>query len=299
MLTRISNGLLLVHGENGGRFPFSHSAIIEGRRDRAVLLDTGCGIGTLKELKRRFNFDYIINSHTHPDHSAGNWLFKDDVSAIYVPREGYDTAGNMIALSERLAEPGSLAEYWRDLVRNAMGFKDCKPTDSYDSRSSFDLGEVTLQPIYTPGHTIDHYCFYEPNMKVLFSFDYDLTSFGPWYGHRESSIDEFKKSIAHLRELDVEVWVSGHKGIITKDIGKQLDEFESKFSVRDEKIITLLRNEYRTINQLVEKAPIYGKFAYAEPLLRYWEGNMIRKHLEQLIRLGRIVKVAEEYHVSK
>jgi glyoxylase-like metal-dependent hydrolase (beta-lactamase superfamily II) len=299
MLTRISNGLLLVHGENEGRFPYSHSAIIEGPKGRAVLLDTGCGIGILKELKKKLRFDYIINSHTHPDHSAGNWVFKDDVGAIYVPRESYDTAGNMIALSERLAEQGSLAEYWRDFVTKAMGFKDCKPTHSYDSKSSFDFGEVTLQPIYTPGHTIDHYCFYEPNMRVLFSFDYDLTSFGPWYGHRESSIDEFKKSIAQLKELSVEVLVSGHRGIITKDIKKQLDEFNSKFSVRDEKIVTLLRNECRTINQLVDKAPIYGKFAYAEPLLRYWEGNMIRKHLQQLIRHGIIVKVGEEYHVSK
>jgi glyoxylase-like metal-dependent hydrolase (beta-lactamase superfamily II) len=299
MLEKISSGLLLVHGKNEGRFPYSHSVIIKDRNEESVLLDTGCGIEILQELKKRFRFSSIINSHTHPDHTAGNWLFENEVRAIYVPQEGFNTSGNMIALSERLAEPGPLAKYWKEFVAKTMGFRDCRPTDIYGSKSSFDFAEVSLQPIHTPGHTMDHYCFYEPNLKILFSFDYDLTSFGPWYGHRESSIEEFKKSIADLKELDVNVWVSGHKGIITKDIKKQLDEFNSKFNARDEKIITLLKNECRTINQLVEEAPIYGKFTYAEPLLRYWEKNMIGKHLEQLINQGRVIRLGEEYRVRE
>jgi glyoxylase-like metal-dependent hydrolase (beta-lactamase superfamily II) len=85
MLTRISKGLLLVKGTNEGRFPYSHSVVVEGQKGKAVLIDTGCGIKVLKELKSKLSFDYITNSHTHPDHSAGNWLFKDIVRDIYVP----------------------------------------------------------------------------------------------------------------------------------------------------------------------------------------------------------------------
>jgi glyoxylase-like metal-dependent hydrolase (beta-lactamase superfamily II) len=297
MLTRISKGLLLVKGTNEGRFPYSHSVVVEGQKGKAVLIDTGCGIEVLKELKSKFSFDYIINSHTHPDHSAGNWLFKDIVRDIYVPRESFDTAGNMMALSERLAEPGSLAEYWREFVAKALNFKDCRPTRSYDSYSSFDVGDVSLHPIHTSGHTIDHYCFYEPSAKVLFSVDYDLSPFGPWYGHRESSIDDFKRSMELLKKLDIAVLVSGYRGIMTNNIRSELDEFCSKIDRRNEKIFILLEQGCRTIDQLVEKAPIYGRFSYAEPLLRYWEGNMIKKHLEQLILQGRIARLGEEFHV--
>jgi len=297
LLTQISNGQLHVDGVNGGKFPYSHSVIIEARKGRAVLLDTGCGVDVLKELKSKFNFDYIINSHTHPDHSAGNWLFRDHVREIYVPRESFDSAGNMAVLSERLAEPGSLAEYWKEYVIKVMGFKDCRPTKSYDSQSSFEIGDVSLKPIYTPGHTIDHYCFYEPSTKVLFSSDYDLSAFGPWYGHRESSIDSFKKSVELLKKLDVDVLVPGHGAIVTKDIRSRFDDFCSKIDKRDEKILSLLGGGHRTIDQLVEKAPIYGKFSYAELLLRYWEGNMIMKHLERLIRQGKVIRVGQEYSV--
>jgi glyoxylase-like metal-dependent hydrolase (beta-lactamase superfamily II) len=146
----------------------------------------------------------------------------------------------MMALSERLAEPGSLAEYWREFVAKTLNFKDCKPTRSYDSYSSFDVGDISLHPIYTPGHTIDHYCFYEPSAKVLFSVDYDLSPFDPWYGHRESSIDDFKRSMELLKKLDIAVLVSGHRGIMTNKIRSELDEFCSKIDRRNEKIFILL-----------------------------------------------------------
>jgi hypothetical protein len=65
---------------------------------------------------------------------------------------------------------------------------------------------------------IDHYCFYEPSAKVLFSSDYDLSAFGPWYGHRESNIDSFKDSVELLKKLDIAVSAPSHGAIVTKDI---------------------------------------------------------------------------------
>ena len=85
----ITNNLFLIEGKNKGRFPYSHSILIAD--NKVVLIDTGCGIDTLRQLKREYEPDYIINSHTHPDHSAGNWIFGE--KPIYVPEEGFDTSG--------------------------------------------------------------------------------------------------------------------------------------------------------------------------------------------------------------
>ncbi|MFX1255446.1 MAG: MBL fold metallo-hydrolase [Promethearchaeota archaeon] len=288
MLEPISENIFLVQGMNKGRFPFSHSILIFENENKTVLIDTGCGLEILKELKKKYNISYIINSHTHPDHSAGNWLFKD--RPIYVPEEGFNTSGNLVALSERLAEPGELAKYWRDYVTTDLGIRDCRPTHKFNANSVFEFGKVVLQSIHTPGHTNDHYCFYEPNEKLLFAFDYDLTSFGPWYGHRESDIPDFKRSIKKLKELDVKILISGHKGLVTENIHEQLDKFHAKFDERDDNILELLHEGGKTIEELVEKAPIYGNFPYAEPLLRYWEGQMIKKHLEELEKQGKVLK---------
>jgi glyoxylase-like metal-dependent hydrolase (beta-lactamase superfamily II) len=285
----ITNNLFLIEGKNKGRFPYSHSILIAGIN--VVLIDTGCGIDTLRQLKREYEPDYIINSHTHPDHSAGNWIFGE--KPIYVPEEGFDTSGNAVALSKRFMSE-ELAPTWRAFVKENMSFIDCHPTKSFNERTTFSFGPVTLEPIYTPGHTRDHYCFYESGERILFTFDYDLTSF-PWYGHRESSLQEFRKSVKQLERLSPKIIVSSHRGIINKDIHAELDKFDRIIDERDEKILSLLEAE-KTIDQLVECAPIYGGFPYAKPLLRYWESQMIRKHLDLLEVNGRVEKLSRTHY---
>lgn len=279
-----------MRAKNNGRFPYSHSVLIHCENSQAVLIDTGCGLDIIKKLQKTFNIRTIINSHTHPDHSAGNWLFQNDNCSIYVPEEGFESSGNIIALSERFVEPGGLASYWRNYISKSLGFKDCQPTHSYASSSQFDFGEIVFKPIYTPGHTQDHYCFYEPNFGVLLAFDYDLTAFGPWYGHRESSISEFKRSIKTLIKLNPRILISGHRGIIEENIVEQLWNFRHQFDERDNKILDMLGDGSKTINQLVDKAPIYSSFPYAKPLLRYWEGQMIKKHLKELVKQGKVMQ---------
>jgi glyoxylase-like metal-dependent hydrolase (beta-lactamase superfamily II) len=291
IVDQIADNVFLIRGKNNGKFPYSHSVLITCKNGGAALLDTGCGIDFLNEAKAQFDIRYVVNSHTHPDHSAGNWVFGEGkVKAIYVPEEGFQTSGDMKALSERLAEPGPLAELWKEFVVKTMNMKDCRPTNSFSDRMPLELGGTTLIPIHTPGHTVDHYCIYEPEKRILFSFDYDLSPFGPWYGHRESSIPQFKKSIEKLKKVDARILVSGHAEPVKTNIRAQLTEFSAKFNERDEKIISLVRGHGKTISEVVDASPIYGKYPYAELLLRYWEENMIRKHVEDLVRQGRVTQ---------
>jgi len=287
-LEAITDHIFLVQGKNKGRFPYSHSILILD--EDIVLVDTGCGIETLKKLRKEYDVSYVINSHTHPDHSAGNWVLKD--TPIYVPEEGFETSGDLVALSKRFVNK-ELAQEWRKFVKETMNFKNCKSTNCYNDQTIFKFGKTTFKPIYTPGHTKDHYCFYEPREKILFSFDYDLTSF-PWYGHRESSIPEFRESVKKLKFLSPKIVVSSHRGVIAEDIDAEFDRFYKIFSERDERILSLLGNG-KTVDQLVEYAPIYGKFSYAESILRYWESEMIKKHLKELETGGKIEKRGKVY----
>ncbi len=296
MLEKISEDIVLVKGKNSGRFPYSHSILITSHDNKAVLIDTGCGIEILQQINEKYDIKFIINSHDHPDHCAGNWLFKEKDQKVYIPKEGFDTAGNLLALSERFTEPGFLAKYWREGIAKIMKFKEFQPTHSYDAKSLFEIGEIILQPIYTPGHTIDHYCLFEPNEEILLSFDIDFTSFGPWYGHRESNIPEFKKSIQKLKDLSIKTIVSGHRSVISANFSHHFDTFFDKFKERDERILALLEQDSKSINQLVEKAPIYGSFPYAEPLLRYWEHQMIKKHLKELEQQNLVIRVNEDLY---
>ncbi len=50
--------------------------LVEGSQ-RALLIDTGMGIGTLRALVSELAVlpVIVVNSHTHPDHTCGNWQF--------------------------------------------------------------------------------------------------------------------------------------------------------------------------------------------------------------------------------
>ena len=274
-LETLTDHLALILGKDSGKFPYSHSILVVD--EDIALIDTGCGIETLRRLKREYRVSCVINSHTHPDHSAGNWVFRD--RPIHVPEEGFDTSGNVVALSKRFVSE-RLARTWQEYAKEFMGLRDSRPTHSYNEETVFNFGKTTLKPIHTPGHTRDHYCFYEQRERILFSFDYDLTPF-PWYGHRESSLPEFRRSVKKLKALSTEVVVSSHRGKITENIDAEFDKFCRIIDERNEKILSLLESE-KTVDQLVECAPIYGSFPYAESLLRYWEGQMIQRHLEEL-----------------
>ncbi len=278
MLKKICCDIYLVQGENNGLFPFSNSILIRTQSGKDVLIDTGCGIDTLQKLKEEFNIAIIINSHSHADHCAGNWIFEGQVEKIFVSKEGEKSAGNLKALSVRFTEPGPLPELWKDIVTKYMDFKEFRPTHTFNEQTLFEFGNVKLIPIHTPGHIKDHYCFYEPTQKVMFAFDIDLTSFGPWYGHLESSLSEFKNSIQRIKSFEMDAFVSGHKGIIRDNICERLDAYNAKFDLRDRKIQSLLKRT-SNIDDLTDAAPIYGEVASTEPLLKFWEKQMILKHI--------------------
>ena len=281
----VTEHICLIGGRNTASFPHSHSFLILD--EEVVLIDSGCGIENLKELRQNYDVDYVVNSHTHPDHAAGNWVFSD--KPIHVPEQGIDTAGNMLALSERFTNR-QLAATLRGFMSGTLDFRDCRPTHTYNADDVLEFGKTKLLPVHTPGHSSDHYCFFEETLGILFSFDYDLTSF-PWYGHLEpeSNLPEFRESVRKLKALRPKTVVSSHRGIVSRDIGAEFDSFLRILDTREDQILALLEGG-RTLRQLVDCAPIYGSFPYIEAVLRFWEGQMIQKHLDEMEMAGRVTR---------
>ncbi len=287
-LTEIIPGLYLIPAENNGRFPFAHSFFVDG--SSPALIDTGCGMSVVDELQREHNVDLVIASHSHPDHTALNWKFNG--APLYAPQYSADTFGNFDVLGDRFTEPGALAREWQRYVSSVMHYKTALPTHTFVDGHVFDFGKISLTAIHTPGHTIDHTCFFEPTHGVLLSFDIDLTSFGPWYAHRESDIAAFEGSMRKVMALKPRVIVSSHKGIIADDIDTRLQRYLNVFDARDRILLDLMARP-RTLKELVDLSPFYQCYPYAEMLLRYWEEQMIRKHLARLVARGEVAETED------
>ena len=278
MIEEIVEGLYLVHGANRGRFPWSHSILAVG--DSVILFDTGCGAEAIAEVKERFSIDLVVNSHTHPDHFSGNHHFQG--YELWVPDIFASILPDLGSMSVRLAGGGEPAREWLRLVREVLGHAPTTPTRTFWEGDVIDLGSMRFRAVYTPGHTLDHFCFVEEKRGIVLSFDIDLTAFGPWYGHVESDLEQFCDSLHRVLELQPRMIVSSHRRPVTEGIVEELEAFEDVFVRRNETVLAMLDSGPATPEELAELSPFYGVPRNEYALARYFEARMVEKHLELL-----------------
>ena len=281
----VTGPVWLLVGQRLGSFPHCHGVLIKGRGQTA-LVDTGCGGEILTELAASDEVDLVLNTHTHPDHSAGNHHF--DGTEILVPVQARQSAGQKKLLSQRFTEPGELAKEWHLYVSEQMDFQDQLPTGFFESNQEITVGGEKLVTIPAPGHTVDHHLLYLPEHGVLLSADIDFTSFGPFYGHHESNMAQFANSIEQIKEIKPKVVVSAHRQPPYEDIDQAVDDFLAIMDRREQRILELVERGLDR-HGLVEASPFYGGHRFYPKLSRFWEGQMIDNHLDSLVKRGLIL----------
>lgn len=280
---KIESDIYFIEGENRGKFPYSNSLLVNN-----ILIDAGLGIEKVKEFSRKV--DLLILSHTHPDHSSGAWIFNELGKKVLSP-EGFAT--DLDSLSIRFVGE-SLSGAWKKFF-TGLGMRSFKSEWYSDGEVLNKSPEIIAYKL--EGHTKDLHIF-TIDSNIMYGADIDLTSFGPWYGHKESDIEKFKKSIEKILEFDIDIFISSHrKPIFGRDkIEEEILKYLEVFDKRDQILIKLL-TEPRSIEELVKISPFYGKKPFAKEILDYFEKMMIEKHLERLVKKGKVLRLNDEFIV--
>ena len=125
--------------------------------------------------------------------------------------------------------------------------------------------------------------------------DYDLAKFGPWYGDLYSSIEETIDSVNLLRRIPANVFLTSHEtGVFLGDPGKLWDSFLNVIFERENRLLEFL-NEPRTMEEIVEACIIYGRPREPKAFFELGERGLMKKHLERLMRSGRVVQQKGRY----
>ncbi|MHB1651728.1 MAG: MBL fold metallo-hydrolase [Desulfitobacteriaceae bacterium] len=278
--------LYFLPGEQGGRFPYSNGLLVEG--ERRVLVDSGFGSVLRNEVLSTGDVDVILNTHYHFDHTYGNryfpkaeiWAHSIDALAIrslevFYMFTGFDKLGEI---------PG------KDAFPEGM---EQRPVSRELHDNEFiDFGPFQLQVLHTPGHTPGHISLYEPEAGILFAGDIDLSSFGPWYGNIQSNIDDFEVSIQRLIELRPKILVTSHREVMTDQIEERFREYAAKIEQREERILQYLGSG-KTMEELLDAKLIFRQHPEPQKLYRFVEQIMLEKHLQRLLRCGKVSVKAE------
>jgi hypothetical protein len=83
-------------------------------------------------------------------------------------------------------------------------------------------------------------------------------------------------------------------GILAEDIEARFEAYGSVIAEREDRILGFLSQE-RTLEEMIDQPLIYGEHPFAAELLRRWEENMLRKHLQRLTERGLVEETDRGY----
>jgi glyoxylase-like metal-dependent hydrolase (beta-lactamase superfamily II) len=274
----------IIPGPSKGRYPYCHSIYIE---EAGVLIDPGSDRQRLQELKDRGGVSAVWLTHWHEDHHMHLELFPD--LPLWI---GEHDAEPMRDLELMLDWYGmtipAIRDFFRASLRDQFHFRPRSADRLLRDGDVLDLGCVTVEVIHAPGHTPGHLAFFFREPQVLLLGDVDLTPFGPWYGDRDSSIDQLTASVERLRKIPAKVWLTSHEqGIFTADPGPLWDSYLAVIRRREERLLELLKSG-PTMDEIVNAWIMYGREREPRLFYEFGERANMEKHLERLEREGTI-----------
>ena len=176
------------------------SYLITGQK-RALLFDTGMGIGDLKAVTAELtNLPIaVVNSHTHDDHVGGNWQF-ETIYAVDTEFTRRNAQGSREDAQAEMA-PGEICGALPDGF-DPKGYvtRPWKITSYIHDGDHLDLGARTLEVLLTPGHTPDAVSLLDHANGLLFTGDtyYPATI---WLYRPETDLAAYDRSIRRLAAL--------------------------------------------------------------------------------------------------
>ncbi len=286
MFQEIAEKVWYIPSKDDGRYPYSNSLFVNDQK--TLLIDSGAGRRNLKTIIKTFGApDIILYSHGHEDHipcekfvpSSQKYIHENDKLMATSLEELYRIYG--IASNFELQK--LLNSYFKSFY-----YRPLSDVNIFTDGTIFDLGHIQVKVLHLPGHSAGHCGFEILNKSIIFSSDVDLTSFGPWYGALDSDISTFETSIKALMKNSPKIMITSHKGLFSDEgITENLQLYLNKISEREEKILRFL-DKTKTMEELVASALMYGKVPEPKDYFEAGEKIMLEKHLEILIKAGKV-----------
>lgn len=277
-----------IPGPNKGKYPHCHSVYIEGP---GILIDPGADRGRMAQLKQEPGVKAVWLSHAHEDHFTHLDLF--DGLPLWTSAADAGPLADIERFLDAYAMEGGMREFSRVFFEQHFHFRPRNPDRLLRDGEIIDLEGLNVEVIHTPGHTPGHLAFWFKEPNVLYMGDYDVTPFGPWYGDLYSSIEEVLASIDRLKSIPAKVWITAHEdGVFEEEPGERWRQYTDVIATRDEKLLAFLENP-RTMDEIARAWIVYGRPREPEELYLFGERGIMAKHVERLLRQGRVAKDGE------
>ncbi|MGH7897363.1 MAG: MBL fold metallo-hydrolase [Candidatus Binatia bacterium] len=271
-------------GERGGKYPHGNSLLVSGSEETLVV-DPSLSLAARRD--RRPRADWVLNSHCHEDHVAGNHLYRDVPWRFHeLDLPGIRSLDDMMAI---YGYAGASGDYFRRALIEQFHYTPRSDAAAFRGGDVFDLGGVTVRVIHAPGHTRGHSCFHIEPDDVLYLGDIDLSSFGPYYGDAWSSLVDFERTLDEMRRIEARWYATFHHiGVVDgrEDFLARLGRFAAVIRARETRLLEFLA-EPRSLDEIVAHRFVYRP-GDPVPFADAVELRSMGQHLERLLAEGRV-----------
>ncbi|MHB1346107.1 MAG: MBL fold metallo-hydrolase [Candidatus Humimicrobiaceae bacterium] len=211
-------------------YGFDMAYLVEGT-EKALLVDTGMGIGDIKKIVKKITPKpvIVVNTHGDPDHCGGNFQFSEACMHPYdfdLIKESYNKPYRMFVAeaftSLSLGYPPFPYNTWKQseqigLSEEVVTFDDwinSQPCTLIPVRQGhiFELGHRKLEVIEIPGHSRGSIGLIDYNAKILFTGDSVLPQDIWMFIERCTSLKIYLQSLLYLQDMagSYEIILPGH-----------------------------------------------------------------------------------------
>ena len=279
-------GPVTVHfGEKTGKYPDGNQVVVRGR-DSLAIFDTpqvANHVGTSLD-----DADLVILGHVHEDHMAG--LHRLHQAQVLVHEADLDAARSWEGLSRHYGYPQPVLDQLRAKIELDFHYRPRPDATGYRDGAVWDLGGVRVRAWHLPGHTAGHCVLLVEPQGIAFIGDFDLSSFGPYYGDATSSLADFRHSLRRLADLPATAWItSHHKGVVEDraQFDALLQAFAARIDEREARLLQMLAAGPQSLPQLVAQRLLYPPEA-SDLWVGCAEARSIVQHLDELLTAGRV-----------
>jgi glyoxylase-like metal-dependent hydrolase (beta-lactamase superfamily II) len=287
----------VLFGADQGKYPDGNSVLVRGSAG-SVLIDPSQSVHAAEPV---LQVDQVLLTHAHEDHVAG--LSAVQAGAISVHQRDLAALQSVAGLMALYGLPADRIPAMTEFVTERFHFHGWPHATGFEDGASWDLGEVVIRAVASPGHTGGH-CLYSIEQtdgpRVVVTGDIDLSTFGPYYGDAGSSLSEFEATLRMLPSVVADHYVTfHHKGVVDGHDAfvAAVEAFGEAIPRREAALISLLAQPC-TLAQLVEIGIVYRPGTRPPLFGDSVEQRSIQQHLDRLLLDGAIATDGRQYWQS-
>jgi ribonuclease/clavin/mitogillin len=266
-----SDWVSTVLGQNPSAFtgPGTNTYLV-GKGKKPILLDTGIGLDVYDPLLKQglaatkngaTELQEIVITHVHQDHIGGVPHVQAQFGDLKVSKKAW---------------PGKDDEY--DF-----------PLTYIEDGATIETDGATLRAVHTPGHALDHLCYYLEEEKALFTGDVVLGAGTTVIPEEGGGLIDYLPSLRKLLELDLSVIYPAH-GPAIREPYKKLNDYISHRELREQQVL-------EAMNAGLTEIPLMVKRIYVDTpeFLHKAAAGSVRSHLIKLAKEGVVKNEGEEW----